>query len=92
MALFEAYRGEPCADGSAGVQRVASGLDWADPLPLTEPMIREAAVIEAELLEAGERVNLDETLIAGICRHNGAQVVTRDGHFEQIPDLDVQSY
>ena len=92
VAPFEVYRGAARADGNAGVERVASGLDWADPLALTEPAIREAALIEAELLDAGERVNLGDTLIAGICRHNGARIVTRDGHFERIPDLEVESY
>ena len=53
---------------------------------------KEAALIEAELLDAGERVNLGDTLIAGVCRHNGARIVTRDKHFERVQGLDVEKY
>ncbi|WP_049927191.1 type II toxin-antitoxin system VapC family toxin [Halopiger goleimassiliensis] len=92
LALFEVYRGAARADGRDGVERVATGLDWADPLPMTEPAVREAALVEAELLDAGESINLGETLIAGICRHNGARLVTRDSDFERVPEVAVDSY
>jgi predicted nucleic acid-binding protein len=92
LALFEVYRGAARADGRAGMDRAASGLDWVDPLPLTEPAAREAAVVEAELLDAGDRINLGDTLIAGVCRHNGARIVTHDEHFDRVADLETIDY
>jgi len=92
LALFEVYRGGARTAGLDGVERVASGLDWVDPLPVTEPATREAAVIEAQLRDAGHPVNLGDVLIAGVCRHNGARIVTRDSDFDRVPQLDVESY
>lgn len=92
LALFEVYRGAACAGAREKLERVASGLDWIDPLSLTDVAAREAALIEAELLDSGTRINLGDTLIAGVCRHNGARIVTRDGHFERVDGLDVVSY
>lgn len=92
LALFEAYRGAARTGGREQIERVVSALDWAEPLPLGDAAAQEAALIEAELLDAGERVNLGDTLIAGVCRHNGARIVTRDKHFDRVQGLEVQQY
>jgi len=92
LALFEAYRGAARTGGREQIERVVPALDWAEPLPLEDAAAQEAALIEAELLDAGERVNLGDTLIAGVCRHNGARIVTRDRHFDRVQGLEVQQY
>jgi predicted nucleic acid-binding protein len=92
LVLFEVYRGVARTSGRDGIQRVASGLDWVEPLSLSEPATREAALVEAELLDRGDRINLGDALIAGICRHNGARIVTRDSHFDRVDGLEVHGY
>lgn len=92
LVLFEVYRGAARTDGREGLDRVRSGLEWLEPLPLDEPAASEAALIEAELLDAGEPINLGDTLIAGVCRHNGARIVTRNSHFSRVQDLAVDPY
>jgi tRNA(fMet)-specific endonuclease VapC len=92
LVLFEVYRGAARVEGQAGVEQVVSSLDWVEPLPLTDAAAREAALVEAELLDAGERVNLGDTLVAGVCRHHGARIVTRDSHFDRVTDLEVIEY
>lgn len=92
LALFEVYRGSARIGGRARTERLAEGLDWITPLSFTEGAAREAAVVEAELLEAGTPVNLGDVLIAGVCRHNGGQLVTRNDHFGQIADLETLTY
>lgn len=92
LALFAVYRGAARVGGADEVARAESALDWLEPLSLTAPAVREAALIEAELLESGEPVNLGDTLIGGICRHNGARIVTRDSDFDRIEDLEVIPY
>lgn len=92
LSLFEVYRGAARTGGREGAERAAAGLGWVDALALTEPAAREAALVEAELREAGDPVNLGDTLIAGICRHAGAPVATRDAHFDRVPDLEIIEY
>lgn len=92
LALFEVYRGAARTGGRDAVERVTSALDWLEPLPLTEPAAREAALVEAELLDSGQRINLGDVLVAGTCRHNGAKIVTRDGHFDRVEGLETESY
>lgn len=92
LVLFEVYRGAARADDGDALGRVVDGLAWLDPLPLTDGAAREAALVEATLLEDGEPVNLGDVLIAGVCRHHGATLVTRDEDFDRVPELDVRSY
>ncbi|WP_435197252.1 PIN domain-containing protein [Natronomonas sp. EA1] len=92
LALFEVYRGGARTGGRAHVERVRDALEWVDPLPLDDAAAEEAALVEAELLDAGRPINLGDILIAGICRHHGADLVTRDGHFEQVDGLTVVAY
>ncbi|CQH56329.1 homolog to endonuclease VapC [Halobacterium hubeiense] len=92
LSLFEVYRGAAQAGGSDQLETAADGLAWLDALPLTEPAAREAALIEASLLDDGACVNLGDTLIAGVCRHHDARIVTRDDHFDRVPGLDVETY
>lgn len=92
LVLFEVYRGAARTGGREHVAQATDSLDWIDPLPLDAPAAREAALIEAELIEHGERINLGDTLIAGVCRHNGARIVTRDGHYDRVAELTVETY
>ena len=92
LVLFEVYRDVARASGREGFERVTSDLDWVEPLPLSEPVAREAALVEAELLDSGNRINLGDALIAGTCRHHGARIVTRDDHFDRVDNLEVDRY
>lgn len=92
LSLFEVYRGAARADGPEGVDTVRSGLDWIEPLPLTHEAACEAAIVEAELLDDGLPINLGDVLVAGTCRVDDAAIVSRDGHFDRVDDLDVITY
>jgi len=92
LALFEVYRGGGRTGGGSGIERVVSALDWVTPLALTEAAAREAALVESELLDAGGPINLGDVLVAGICRHHGASVVTRDDDFDRVKRLEVITY
>lgn len=92
LVLFEVYRGVARTGGRDEIDRVTSALDWVEPLPLSNAAAKEAALVEAELLDSGERINLGDTLIAGVCRHNGARIVTRDDHFDRVDGLETETY
>lgn len=91
LALFEVYRGGVHTGGAASVERVVSALEWVEPLPLTAAAAREAALVEAELRDAGESINLGDIVVAGTCRANGAELVTRDDQYDRVEDLVVRT-
>ncbi|OVE83156.1 type II toxin-antitoxin system VapC family toxin [Natronolimnobius baerhuensis] len=91
IVLFELYRDAAWADNRS-LETVIAGLEWAEPLPFDAPATREAAQIHAELLEAGTQINLADIMIAGICRYHDASIVTRDGDFEAVENLETISY
>lgn len=92
LSLFEVYRGAAQTVGPETVDTLVTKLDWIEPLPLTHATAREAAVIEAELLDEGNQINLKDILIGGVCRHHGATLVTRDSDFDQINELETVAY
>jgi predicted nucleic acid-binding protein len=51
LALFEVYRGAARAGGEEALDRAASALEWVEPLPLDDAAAREAASVEADLLD-----------------------------------------
>lgn len=92
VAVFEVLRGGARLRGAAGVADLVDQLEWAAHLPLTPAGAREAALIDGDLASRGEEINLGDVLIAGSVREAGGTVLTRDGHFERVTDLDVERY
>ncbi|AHF98303.1 twitching motility protein PilT [Halostagnicola larsenii XH-48] len=91
LVLYEVYEGAALYDGDS-IEKAQTSLDWIEPLEFDHGVSREAAQINAELLEAGQPINHGDVLIAGTCRHHGAALVTRDEHFEAIDGLETVSY
>lgn len=92
LALFETYRGGARAGGPESVERIEEALEFVQPLPLDETIAREAALLEAELLDDGNPINLGDVLVAATCRHHGARLVSDDDHFENVQGLEVLDY
>lgn len=91
VSLFEVYRDAAWSD-TQSVEAVADAIGWAEPLPFDAGTVEEAAQIHAELLAAGTPINAADVMIAGVCRHNGARLVTRDGDFTNVDGLEVETY
>lgn len=91
ISLFEVYRDAAWSD-SESVKEVAAGLDWAELLPFDVDATQEAAEIHAELLAAGTPINAADVMIAGVCRRHGAALVTRDGDFKAVDELETITY
>ena len=92
IVLFEVLRGGARLRGAAGVADLVEQLGWADKIPLLPGAAREAVIIDIELVDAGQEINLGDVLIAGTVREAGGTVLTRDGHFERVDDLGVETY
>lgn len=92
LALFEAFRGGARTGESDAVDRIEEALEFVRPLVLDAAVAREASLLEAELLDAGDPINLGDVLIAATCRHHGARLVTDDDHFGNVDGLEVLDY
>ena len=92
VSLHEVFVGAARLDGVAGVTDAREDLRWVQPLELSADGAAEAAVVRAELRESGTPIGAMDALIAGMARHVGATVVTRDDHFDAVEGLDVETY
>ena len=90
VVLYELYTGALRSESpNETPDAVTTALSWTTPAGLSDAAAREAAEIRATLLDRGEPINAVDYLIAGIARDRGATVVSADGDFEKIDDLDV---
>ena len=92
VVLHEAFTGAARLHGSDGVEETRRDLNWLEPLELSADDAAEAALVRAELQEAGTPIGPLDTLIAGIVRDCGATLVTADDHFDHVAGLDLQYY
>lgn len=72
-------------------QRVGELIATLAVLPLDVPSAFEAARIDRELRARGERIDVRDTIIAGIAMWHGVPLVTRNHrHFERITGLTLE--
>ena len=95
FVLYEVYRGGARAisgDRRGAVRDLVDGLGWLEPLEFNQAAAAEAALVEAELLDAGDEINTADVVIAGTCRHHGADLATGDSHFDHVDELGIVDY
>ncbi len=62
-------------------------------IPLTRPMARKAAEIQAELRKKGAEIGHTDTLIAGMALASRLQLITNNtDHFNRIKGLDIANW
>jgi tRNA(fMet)-specific endonuclease VapC len=62
-------------------------------IPLTLPMAKTAASIQADLRKKGTEIGHTDTLIAGIAITSGLQLVTNNtDHFNRIKGLEIANW
>lgn len=91
ISLFELHRDAAWADTKT-VEAVADAIGWVETLPFCEDGVKQAAEIHAELLTRGTPINAADVMIAGVCRHHGAALVTRDRDFDAVSGLETLTY
>jgi predicted nucleic acid-binding protein len=67
-------------------------LPWVDYLEYDRTHALEAARIRQELAENGKRIQHPDMMIAGVVRSLDVPLVTSDGGFELIEDLDIENH
>jgi tRNA(fMet)-specific endonuclease VapC len=92
--FYEIYRyvAWNAGDPDEAIARTEEALSWTEPLEETPATAREAARIARECKDRGRPINRGDELIAGTVREAGGMLVTRDGDFEDVPDLAVEQY
>lgn len=91
IALYEIYEGAALYDGDS-IDTARESLDWVEPLEFNHSAAIEAARLNADLRGKGQPISDGDVLIAGVCRHYDASIVTRDGHFEDVDGLETIDY
>jgi predicted nucleic acid-binding protein len=62
-------------------------------IPLTLPMAKTAAIIQADLRKKGTEIGHTDTLIAGIAITSGLQLITNNtNHFKRIKGLEIDNW
>ncbi|MEO6720997.1 MAG: type II toxin-antitoxin system VapC family toxin [Ferruginibacter sp.] len=62
-------------------------------IPLTLPMAKAAAIIQADLRKKGKEIGHTDTLIAGIAIISDLQLVTNNtDHFKRIKELNIANW
>jgi len=68
---------------------IYTALDYAEFHSLGVEPAETAAEIRVELADKGEKIGGFDSLIAGIALEADATLVTNDGHYQRVPDLEV---
>lgn len=92
ICVWEVLRGPAKHGDHEAVAETAGTLEFGFRLPFDGTAAREAAEIEAEQMAAGDPLNVRDYAVAGTVRHYGGTIVTRDGRFSAIADLDTRTY
>lgn len=73
-------------------QEVKAKYGWVRTVPFTDEAAVETAAIRSTLSSRGQKINLSDTYIAGTARAFDVPLVTADGDFEKVDDLEVENY
>lgn len=91
MELTEGARSSDASDEER--ERVTELLDGLNQADFDAESAFLAGELNAELIRAGERIDVEDVMIGAIARTRDEPVLTRnEDHFDRIPELDVRTY
>ena len=91
-SVMELWTGALLSMHTVEQMKVKRLLQSLEIVPFTEQGALEAAEIEFELRKKGLPIETEDVMIAGISRHLGEKIVTRDQHYSRISNLKVLKY
>lgn len=89
VGFYELYHG--AVKVGRDPDEVDRDLPWVERLEYDRTHALEGARIRQELEENGQRIQHPDMMIAGVARSLDVPIVTSDGGFERIGDLDVEN-
>ncbi len=93
ISVFELWQGaEDIQDNQKRVQ-IETFLSSVGLLSLDIESAKIAGTMYSELERKGEMIEAEDCLIAGIAKHHGDVILTRNiKHFERIPGIKMETY
>lgn len=91
IVLSELYRGLVLTQGMTR-EEAQTKYEWVEALAFTRDCAAEAAEIYVQLRDEGELLPRSDIYTAGTATSVDVPLVTRDGHFDRIDRLDVETY
>lgn len=74
-------------------RQVLAVLDSKHVIPADHSVMRHAGELSGRLIDAGDRIDREDCIIAATAIQEDEPVLTRSGtHFERIPNVDVETY
>ena len=89
---MELYKGAYVSGNSNNLIKVRTILKLFTLLPVDETIYEAFGRIAAGLYIQGNPIGDFDEVIAAIALCNDGEIITRDRHFEKIPDLTVIAY
>jgi len=93
VSVFEIWQGIPKKATEKQIEETLELFKSINILSLDFDSALEAGEIQRKLKSAGEKIDPEDAMIAGIAKTQRAKVLTRNKkHFERIKGLEVESY
>jgi tRNA(fMet)-specific endonuclease VapC len=92
ITAMELYKGAYVSGNSNNLIKVRTILELFTLLPVDETIYEAFGRIAAGLYIKGNPIGDFDEVIAAIALCNDGEIITRDRHFEKIPDLTVIAY
>ena len=93
VTVFEIWQGLPKKSREQQIEKTLELFKSINVLSLDFDSAIEAGNIQQKLTRAGQKIEAQDAMIAGIAKTRREKVLTRnEKHFERIKDLEVESY
>jgi predicted nucleic acid-binding protein len=93
ITYYEVLNGLLYKDARKQLKRFEEFVELNKDIPLTLPMAKTAASIQADLRKKGTEIGHTDTLIAGIAITSELQLVTNNtDHFKRIKELEIANW
>ena len=90
ISYYEILNGLLFKDAKKQLEKFEAFVELNRVIPLTLPMTKTAAAIQADLRRKGKEIGHTDTLIAGIAIVSELQLVTNNtSHFKRIKGLEI---
>jgi len=93
ITYYEILNGLLYKDAKKQLQKFEDFIQLNKVIPLTLPMAKTAATIQADLRKKGTEIGHTDTLIAGIAITSELQLITNNtNHFKRIKGLKIDNW